>query len=255
MAEASNRGDQAANNMVFCRECGKDLHYTAPICPSCGAVQPGGKGLKSKTAAAVLAIFLGGLGIHRFYLGQWWGLFYLLLCWTGIPGLISFVEGIVIAFTDQRKWDLKYNKGIPSGGSGAGTVVAAIVAVIAIIAFIGILAAVAIPAYQDYVNRAKVHEAVSAIDKAAAQVGAYIEAQKAVPQSLQQAGFEQALPAIIGNVAINQRTGEIQVTLTGKPLLEGATFSMVPTLDDSNRVTWQCVSAMAPKLLPAPCRP
>lgn len=35
---------------------------------------------KDKLAAALLAIFLGGLGIHKFYLGmKWWGLFYLLV--------------------------------------------------------------------------------------------------------------------------------------------------------------------------------
>lgn len=25
--------------MVFCRACGKEIHYTAPLCPSCGAIQ------------------------------------------------------------------------------------------------------------------------------------------------------------------------------------------------------------------------
>lgn len=243
-----------ANNMVFCRECGKDLHHTAPICPSCGAVQPGGKGLKSKATTALLALFLGGLGVHRFYLGQWWGLFYLLLCWTGIPGLIAFIEGIVIAFTDQTKWDAKYNNGIPSRQSGAGTAVIAVVAVFGVIAVTGILAAIALPAYQDYTVRAKVSQAVMAIDQATPQVGAYIESQKAVPESLQQAGFTQSLPADIGNVAINQRTGEIKVTLRGSPALNGATFSMVPAMDDSNHVKWECVSEMAPKLLPRQCR-
>lgn len=244
-----------ANNMVFCRECGKDLHYTAPICPHCGAVQPGGKNLKSKTAAALLAIFLGGFGIHRFYLGQWWGLFYLLLCWTGIPGLISFVEGIVFACTDLRKWDAKYNNGIPSGQSGAGTVVIAIVAVFGAIMIIGILAAVALPAYHDYTVRARVHEAVAAIGKATPQVGAYIEARHAVPSSLQEAGFDQPLPGVIGNVAINQRTGEIQLTLAGKPPLDGATVSMVPSMDTDNHVVWRCTSDLRPNFLPPNCRP
>lgn len=245
----------SANNMVFCRECGKDLHHTAPICPNCGAVQPGGKGLKNKTAAALLAIFLGGFGVHRFYLGQWWGLFYLLLFWTGIPGLISFIEGIVFAFTDLRKWDAKHNNGIPSGQSGTGTVVIAIVAVFGAIMAIGILAAVAIPAYQDYVVRARVQEAVAAIDKATPQVGAYIESRHAIPQTLQEAGFDQALPDSIANVAINQRTGEIQLTLAGRPPLDGATISMVPTMDEGNQVSWRCVSGLRPQLLPPACRP
>ena len=40
---------------------------------------------KSKVAAGLLGIFLGGLGIHKFYLGRWgWGIVYLLFFWTYI---------------------------------------------------------------------------------------------------------------------------------------------------------------------------
>lgn len=35
--------------------------------------------MKSRTTAAILAIFLGGLGIHKFYMGKAIGLVYLLL--------------------------------------------------------------------------------------------------------------------------------------------------------------------------------
>lgn len=54
-----------------------------------GATQP-----KARTTAAVLAILLGTFGCHRFYLGQpEWGLIYLLLCWTGVPTVVGWVEG------------------------------------------------------------------------------------------------------------------------------------------------------------------
>ncbi|MGM9508565.1 TM2 domain-containing protein [Larkinella sp. GY13] len=37
--------------------------------------------MKSKSTAALLAFFLGGLGIHKFYLRQTgWGVAYLLFC-------------------------------------------------------------------------------------------------------------------------------------------------------------------------------
>jgi len=43
-----------------------------------------------------LAFFLGGLGIHKFYVKQnKKALLYLLFCWTGIPGVIGMVEGIL----------------------------------------------------------------------------------------------------------------------------------------------------------------
>jgi hypothetical protein len=51
---------------------------------------------KDKTTAAVLAFLLGGLGVHKFYLGEsGMGIMYLLFCWTFIPALIAFIEGIM----------------------------------------------------------------------------------------------------------------------------------------------------------------
>ena len=49
---------------------------------------------KSKTAAALLAFFLGGLGIHRFYLGYTWqGVVQLLTAGgCGIWALIDFIR-------------------------------------------------------------------------------------------------------------------------------------------------------------------
>ena len=50
----------------------------------------------NKLVAALLAILLGGLGIHKFYLHKpVQGIFYILICWTGLPMLIGFIEGIV----------------------------------------------------------------------------------------------------------------------------------------------------------------
>lgn len=49
----------------------------------------------NKTTAALLGIFLGGIGAHKFYLGRsLQGVFYLIFCWTLIPAIIGFVEGL-----------------------------------------------------------------------------------------------------------------------------------------------------------------
>ncbi|MCR5755510.1 MAG: NINE protein [Acetatifactor sp.] len=64
--------------------------------------------IKSKIAAALLAIFLGGLGIHKFYLGKvGMGIFYLLFCWTGIPAIVGFIEGIVYLCSNDENFQLK----------------------------------------------------------------------------------------------------------------------------------------------------
>lgn len=93
--------------MVFCRGCGKSIHESARACPGCGATQQGSGG-KSKVSAALLALFLGGFGVHRFYLRQWRGLLYLLFCWTFIPSMIAFIEFVVFLCTSDENWNRKY---------------------------------------------------------------------------------------------------------------------------------------------------
>ena len=52
--------------------------------------------IKSKIAAGILGIFLGGLGVHKFYMGKiGMGILYLIFCWTGIPSVIGFIEGVI----------------------------------------------------------------------------------------------------------------------------------------------------------------
>ncbi len=66
--------------------------------------------VKSKVVAAILALFFGGLGIHKFYLGQiGMGIVYLLFCWTFIPALVAFVEGIIYLTTSDESFERKYH--------------------------------------------------------------------------------------------------------------------------------------------------
>lgn len=68
--------------------------------------------MKNKTTAAILAFFLGGIGVHRFYLGQGGlGILYLLFCWTFIPMIISFVDFIIFLTMDEKTFNDKYNNG------------------------------------------------------------------------------------------------------------------------------------------------
>ena len=53
---------------------------------------------KNPTTAVLLSLFLGGLGIHKFYLNKpGMGILYLLFCWTTLPAIISFFEAFTIA--------------------------------------------------------------------------------------------------------------------------------------------------------------
>lgn len=66
--------------------------------------------MKNKYVAALLAFMLGGIGIHKFYLGRWgWGLIYMLFCITFVPMLVSIVEGLIYLFESKTSFDRQFN--------------------------------------------------------------------------------------------------------------------------------------------------
>ncbi|MGB3801081.1 MAG: NINE protein [Lewinella sp.] len=66
--------------------------------------------MKNKTTAGIFALVFGGLGVHRFYLGQkGLGIVYLLFVWTFIPTIIAMIDGIVLLTQDDEKFNRKYN--------------------------------------------------------------------------------------------------------------------------------------------------
>ncbi len=65
--------------------------------------------IKNKVVAALLAILLGGIGIHKFYLGQnGKGILYIIFCWTYIPALIALIEGIMMLCSNDENFQIKY---------------------------------------------------------------------------------------------------------------------------------------------------
>jgi len=59
--------------------------------------------------AGLLGILLGGLGVHKFYLGQiGWGIGYVLLCWTYVPALVGLIEGIIYLTMNDDDFAAKY---------------------------------------------------------------------------------------------------------------------------------------------------
>lgn len=68
--------------------------------------------MKDKNVAAILAFFLGGLGVHRFYLNQvGLGITYLLFSCTFIPALIACIDFIVFLAMSEESFNKTYNKG------------------------------------------------------------------------------------------------------------------------------------------------
>ncbi|MFN9175585.1 MAG: TM2 domain-containing protein [Synechocystis sp.] len=66
--------------------------------------------MKNRFVALVFALFLGSFGLHKFYLGHVLaGIMYLIFSWTGIPTILSFIDVIILATMDERKFNVIYN--------------------------------------------------------------------------------------------------------------------------------------------------
>ena len=57
---------------------------------------PANKKVVNKLAYVLLALFLGGFGIHNFYAGKTGqGILFLLFFWTTIPAFVAFIQAII----------------------------------------------------------------------------------------------------------------------------------------------------------------
>ncbi len=71
--------------------------------------------MKNRGTAIVLALFLGGLGIHRFYIGQiGWGFIFMIFCWTFIPAIVAFIDAIRWAAMGEKKFQERYSTPLPN---------------------------------------------------------------------------------------------------------------------------------------------
>jgi tetratricopeptide (TPR) repeat protein len=80
--------------------------------------------MKNKHVAAVLALFLGIWGVHRFYLGKrFWGVLHLLLFFITlaisieenapfvmIPAILGFIDAVLLFAMPQEEFDERYNQ-------------------------------------------------------------------------------------------------------------------------------------------------
>jgi len=107
--------DQPGADEQYCSSCGEIIKKEAEICPECGVRQKpaagGGTaaGSKDRTTAGILALLLGGIGAHKFYLGDTGlGILYLCFFWTFIPALVGFIEGILYLTKTDEEFQQQY---------------------------------------------------------------------------------------------------------------------------------------------------
>ena len=233
----------------YCTHCGGEAPRLARVCPHCKRKLPTLG--RSREVAALLALLpTGAWGINRFYLGQWWGIFYLLFCWSGIPSLVSLVEFIVFLCTSRETWDEKHGH-----KSGSSAWVWVIVGLFLMIMIVGILAAIAIPAYQDYTLRAKVNQTLWEAEEVETEVEAFIQRTDFVPNSAIDMGWEE-----VGHFSYSSwvMTDNAVITITfddSMQAIAGETLTLAPYLED-DQLVWDCTGGtVAPRYRPQECRP
>lgn len=130
-----------------------------------------------------------------------------------------------------------------------------------VVAIIAILAAIALPAYQDYMVRAKVSELVVAADACKNSVAEFYQQTQRLPGSTDSAGCSSNPTKYITSLAVGGN-GVITTTATAATDLYGAangTFVLTPTATASatgnSILQWACNGSSIPnKYLPAMCR-
>ncbi|MFA6901725.1 MAG: pilin [Gallionellaceae bacterium] len=141
-----------------------------------------------------------------------------------------------------------------SGKGGTSNVVLIFVFIFAFVAVIGILAAIAIPAYQEYVTRARMAEAVSIGKNASERVADYYYQHQRTPESLAEAGYVAPVSPGIQGVSVNSQDGVVTITMGPGPV-NGKTLQFVPSIDESKQIVWQCMSSeIQDRYLPQQCR-
>ncbi len=130
-----------------------------------------------------------------------------------------------------------------------------------VVAIIAILAAIALPAYQNYIKRAKVSEGVVAADACKASVSEFVASMNAVPANVTQAGCDNfKATQYVTSLAYDNATAGITVTYQNVGSgVDGLVYNLRPNSIASavsGQLTgWTCTnSTVRSELLPASCR-
>lgn len=123
-----------------------------------------------------------------------------------------------------------------------------------VVAIIGILAAIAIPAYNDYMVRARVSELINVGSNAKTSVSEYRISRGSMPTSNATAGVTSIVTNYVSSLGVGAN-GVITIVGNQTNLGTGAALSIVLTPTFSNgAVRWTCTSTGATQFAPASCR-
>lgn len=124
-----------------------------------------------------------------------------------------------------------------------------------VVAIIGILAAIAIPAYNDYIIRARVAEMVNVASAAKTSISEYILTNNAFPANAAAAGVTTITSPMVASMTVGANNGV--VTINSSTAVTGTVndlqIILTPTNNGTN-VSWTCTSSGTTQYAPASCR-
>jgi uncharacterized RDD family membrane protein YckC/Tfp pilus assembly major pilin PilA len=182
---------------------------------------------------------------------------------TWLSALILGIGYLMAAFTQKKRalHDMIAGTLVVNAKAESGEIVAGggvmpvtsgvrVVSVLLIVVpfFGGILAGIAVPAYQDYIVRSKISEALTEISALRSEIQqAYAQKQ------LFKTGQIQVASPSVKSVAVNP-SGVIVITLVPE-VAGGGSIVYTPSIDSAGTVSWRCSSGgVPPKYLPMDCR-
>lgn len=95
-------GVKTGQGTTYCHNCGNQLGPNAEVCMGCGVAVKGGKSGdlagQDKIVIILVCLFLGGLGIHNFMMGEMKkGIFKIIMSFLcGIGGILALIDLIKI---------------------------------------------------------------------------------------------------------------------------------------------------------------
>lgn len=186
-----------------------------------------------------------------------------------ISGMMLGVGFLMVAFTARKQGlhDLMANclvvdktaepadiQQVPASGMSVGAIIA--IALLAAILPIGILAAIAIPAYQDYVTKSKMMEALHSLAPAKTAMAEYYLSHGQIPPGFdlaKDAGYSATSP-YLSSIRVRDQDSAIEATANVAPF-QGKVLLVVPVISGNGVSDWKCGSVDIPaKYLPSNCQ-